>query len=278
MIRKQGQVIDNLEVWERLAGPKSAVQWQDDRSAKECARAWLGHTSEPGIPEEIRAVLEGHPAFSEIVDWEAEPESLVPFDQFGGPANIDMMATMEDQFGRFVVAVEAKADESFGPLLGRALAAALERKLATPTSNGIARIEQLAPAILAPAKGRVPKAHQIRYQLLTAVAAALSRAQLVKASRAVVIIHEFETGRTDERYLARNRQDLSRFLVRLGCASPEDVFKGRLVGPFSVPGGGRFPDPADLYFGKAVRRIAGLKDLPGRAEPHGAVGDQEDQF
>ncbi|MEX2530801.1 MAG: hypothetical protein WD960_08510 [Gemmatimonadota bacterium] len=260
MIRKHGQPIDSLEVWERLAGPKSPIQWQDDRSAKECARAWLGDTGDPEIPEEIRAVLERHPEFSEIGEWEAEPECLVTFDRFGGPANIDVMATMKDQRGRFVLAVEAKADESFGPLLGRALAAALERKLASPTSKGIARIEELVPAILAPARGRVPKAHQVRYQLLTAVAAALSKAHAIQASRAVVFIHEFRTARTDERHLARNRQDLERFLVRLGCTHPQDVFDGHLVGPFSVPGGERFPDPADLYLGKAVRRIGERSD------------------
>jgi hypothetical protein len=255
MISRNGQTIDSLELWQRLAGPRSAVQWQDDRRAKECARAWLGEGGTPRIPDEIRAVLGSHPAFSEILAWEAEPECLVPFDRFSGPANIDMMATMEDQFGPFVVAVEAKADESFGPLLGHAFAAALERKLASPTSNGIARIEELASAVLAPAAGRVPKAQLLRYQLLTAVAAALSRAQAVGASRAVVMIHEFETRRTEERHLARNRRDLTRFVQRLGCDRPQEVFDGRLVGPFKVPGGGHFPDPADLYVGKAGRKI-----------------------
>ena len=50
--------------------------------------------------------------------------------------------------GEFVVAVEGKADESFGGTLGETFSAALERKLSSPNSKGVARIEQLAQALL----------------------------------------------------------------------------------------------------------------------------------
>jgi hypothetical protein len=256
MIRKQNQAVDSLEVWERLAGPKSRDQWKDHRSAKESAKAWLGGDGAGEIPKEIRTLFSDHPAFSQVTEWEAEPEGLVSFDGFRGPANIDVLARMKDELGRFVMAVEAKADESFGPLVGRVLAAALERRLASPRSQGIVRVEQLASSILGPAEGRVPRMHQIRYQLLTATAAALARAHELDADRAVLMIHEFRTPKTDARRLRRNRDDLGRFLTRLGSTSPEEVFERRLVGPFKVPGGERFPDPADLYVGKAVREVS----------------------
>jgi len=57
---------DSLETWRRLASPKSPVQWQDHRSAKECARAWLG--VEAGIPRELRKVLRSHDHFGEILE------------------------------------------------------------------------------------------------------------------------------------------------------------------------------------------------------------------
>jgi hypothetical protein len=187
--------------------------------------------------------------------WEAEPECLVAIDQFSGPANIDVLVTASDDRGAFAMVVEAKADESFGPLIGDAFAAALERRIASPGSKGLARLEQLATSILSPPLGRVPRAQHLRYQLLTATAAVLSKAASIRADRAVVIVHEFQTSRTEEKNLARNRIDLLRYLTRLGFEQADTVFDGALVGPVRVPGGAAYPEPAALYFGKATRRL-----------------------
>jgi hypothetical protein len=255
MIRKQNQTIDSLELWETLAGPKSSSQWKDLRSAKECARAWLGGIGAGGFPPEVSRVLATSADFSEIQEWEAEPECLVQFDEFSGPANIDLLVTARDGSGTFVMALEAKADESFGPLLGDAFTAALERRIASPSSNGIARLEQLAVSLLPTASAGAPRAQHIRYQLLTATAAALAHARAVGASRAVLMIHEFRTSATDPKNLERNRQDLIRFLTRLGCDRPEAVFAGELVGPIAIrsaASGANTP----LYVGKAVRQFA----------------------
>lgn len=256
MIRKNNQVIDSLELWERLAGPKSSVQWQDHRSAKESAKSWLAESGSSAMPSEIVRVLSTHPDFSAISAWEAEPECLVPIDQFTGPANIDVLVSATDDRGTFVMAVEAKADEPFGPLLGDAFTAALERRIASPTSKGLARLEQLATSILSPVAGRAPRAQHLRYQLLTATAAALSAAAALGADRAVVMVHEFQTRRTDEKNLVRNRRDLLKYLTRLGFEAPERVFGGALIGPATVPGGAAYPKPAALYFGKAMQKEA----------------------
>jgi hypothetical protein len=255
MIRKDQKVIDSLPLWELLAGPKSSVQWQDHRSAKESAKAWLGTSAGAAIPSEIVRVLSTHPDFSQISAWEAEPECLVAIDEFTGPANIDVLVSATDRRGTFAMAVEAKAEESFGPLLGDAFTAALERRLTSPTSKGLARLEQLATSILSPAARGKPRAQHLRYQLLTATAAALASAASISADRAVVMIHEFRTSRTSEKYLARNRRDLVRYLTRLGFESPERIFDGFMIGPVFVPGGAAYLSPAALYFGKAVREL-----------------------
>ena len=256
MIRKHGRIVDSIELWQELASPKSSIQWKDGRSAKECARAWLGDAGSGGaIPPEIVQVLLSTGHFSGITHWEAEPESLVPFDEFSGPANIDVLVTGSDGQGAFAMAIEAKADEPFGPLLGDAFAAALERKLASPTSKGVARLEQLAASILPPANGKIARAQHIRYQLLTATAAALTKAKAIGAARAVVMIHEFQTSATDAERLGDNRRDLLRFLQRLGFVDSTDALTGKLLGPVQVRGGAGFADPPALFFGKAVRRV-----------------------
>lgn len=255
MIQKADTPLDSLDAWERLAGPKSADQWTDYRSAKECARAWLAETDPFQIPQELLDVLATHEDFGEILEWEAEPECLVPFDDYGGPANIDMLLSARDNRGRFVVAIEAKADESFGPLVSRALSAALDRLLENPSSKGLARVHELAENILGPREKGDPPLHHIRYQLLTEAAAALSRAKEEGASRAVVLIHEFESPRTEKKKRVRNSRDLLRFLRRLSVEEPERVLRGKLVGPIRVPGGARFDDPPPLYVGKGTRQV-----------------------
>lgn len=207
------------------------------------------------IPDELLRVLSTHGDFGTVLEWEAEPESLVSFDGYGGPANIDVLAWARDAGGRFVLAIEAKADESFGPLVGRALTDALERKMASPSSNGLARIEELACCLLGAAQTGLPRLDRLRYQLLTASAAALSYAKVVGANRAVVMVHEFRTSRTKQENLDRNGRELVLFLKRLGVGDAERVLRGEMVGPIAVPGGGRFKNPPPLYIGKATRTI-----------------------
>lgn len=254
MIRKGDTILDTLELWCELAGPKTSDQWKDYRSAKECARAWLDRDGVE-IPEELRDVLQTHADFGVIQDWHAEPECLVNFDDYSGPANIDLMLEGEDEHGRMVVAIEAKADESFGPFVSRALSASLERVLKSASSKGLPRIVELVSHLLEPAQKGQPRLHQIRYQLLTASAAALARAQEEGADRAVVFVHEFETPLTKQKNHERNARDLVRFLRRVGVPDAERVLTGQLVGPVRVPGGPYFGDPAPLYFGKAVQQI-----------------------
>jgi len=263
MIRKGDVVLDSLERWREHAGPKSPDQWTDHRSAKESARAWLD-TNPPSIPPELLAPVVRHPDFGPIETWQAEPESLVYFDAFGGPANLDVLLTAEDEHGPFSVAIEAKADEPFGSLVHDAFASALERALEREGSNGIARIEQLAKAILGPrAKGR-PGVQRIRYQLLTACAGAIAAALRIGADRTVLMIHEFRTARTETEKLRENQRDLVRFLGRLGVEEPGPAVGGRLLGPISVPGFPLFDEVPRLYVGKAVREVSGSAAKPAR--------------
>src|SRR5579872_6453476 len=120
-IAKDGQPIVTLDDWKRLAPPRSPGQWVDGRSAKEVARAWLEGSGD-SLPDEVHAALCIHPMFGPVVAWEAEPEARLPFDEFPGETrNSDLAVIARDGFGPYVLAVEAKADESFSETVAEAL-------------------------------------------------------------------------------------------------------------------------------------------------------------
>ena len=97
------------------------------------------------MPTEVGLALASHKDFSEVEAWKAEPEVRLPFDSFGGePRNSDLIIQARDSNDRFLIAIEGKGHEPFGPTVADALAAAVERKLVNARSNGVARIEQLA--------------------------------------------------------------------------------------------------------------------------------------
>lgn len=145
------------------------LHWKDGRSAKESARAWIG--AAPAMPDEIVAALESHGDFSTVEAWEAEPEARVRIDEFRGePPNLDMLVRARDAHGDFVVAIEAKADETFGDSVAGTKRAAQRHWEENPASRGVARFAELTTRLL----GQGPdQAMDLRYQLLTAAAAGL---------------------------------------------------------------------------------------------------------
>jgi hypothetical protein len=211
----------------------------------EVARAWTEHEG-LDLPPEVSALLQGHPHFGEILSWSGEPEAKLPFDSFPGePRNTDIAVVAEDRHGKYMLAVEAKADEPFAATVAMELASTLERKLANPRSNGLLRIEQLATAILGVRARGDQRVGELRYQLLTATAGALCEAERSACKRAVLLIHEFVTSRTTDEKHAANAKDLLNFLSRLAHLSS----RGRMLPatrgntlplvPHKIPGSSR---------------------------------------
>lgn len=250
-IMKAGQLIRSLDDWERLAPPKKPAHWVDGRSAKEVARAWL-EGGGVNLPDEVHAALTTHQMFGSVLAWEAEPEAKLAFDEFPGETrNSDLSVIARDDFGSYVLAVEAKADESFGETIAAALAKALERRIANPDSNGIARIESLARLLLRPRTGCAPKATDLRYQLLTACAGAVAEAGRRGVERAVMLVHEFISDSTLDVNHQRNANDLAQFVTRIAEHPPESITRGRLYGPFDLINVSR----VKLFVGKVARHI-----------------------
>ena len=254
-IFKNGVALDSLEVWEAHAGPKHPNQWADGRSAKETARAWL-EAGAGNLPREIASVLETHASFGALETWEAEPEVKLPFDKYRGETrNSDLAILGQDRMGSLLIAVEAKADESFSETIGDTLAKALERKLKSSASKGIARVEQLARFLFGPHRKGEPSLTKIRYQLLTACAGALCEAQRRECNRALMLVHEFVTTDTNDKKHAKNATDLNTFIKRISHGSVEALSAGEIVGPFEVPGMPLLSESPPLFVGKVSRNL-----------------------
>ena len=247
-IEKNGRRLSTLDEWRVHAPPKSKVHWKDGRSAKESAKSWLA--AAPSIPAEIANTLFSHRAIGTLCDWRAEPEARVSFDDFDGPANIDVLLAGRDENGPIVVAVEAKADESFGQTVEKTLSAARSRLKNNSDSKGVARIEQLLAAIFGATTDQTDIL-ELRYQLLTVTAAAMAEAERRSAQRAVVMIHEFVTPLTTDRKRSSNAGDLEQFVARIS-GRHDPLESGTLLGPFKVPGKPIVNADISLYFGKAV--------------------------
>ena len=217
--------------------------WKDGRSAKENARTWLD--AAPGLQPDIAQLLAACRDIGPLRRWCAEPEAVITIDSFRGPPNIDLLVIAEDDHGPVVIAIEAKADETFGDELADQYQSARDELVRQPCSKAVARIEALLDRFALNIEH--PHVRQLRYQLLTVTAAVLTEANRRNrrsSARAVLIVHEFVTPLTCPEKRERNAADPDRFLAtaldREGHLAP-----GQIAGPFLVQGA------PTLYVGKA---------------------------
>jgi hypothetical protein len=152
------------------------------------------------------------------------------------------------------MAVEAKADEPFSATVAETLVDAVERKVENPKSNGVTRVEQLVVALLGPRKSGEAKIGELRYQLLTAAAGVLCEAERRGTDRAVLLVQEFITRKTDDDKHRMNAADLNRFLGRLSHGEV-GALGAQLVGPFLVPGSPLLSKQVRLYVGKVTENL-----------------------
>jgi len=254
-IVKGDHTIASLHEWEIHAGPKSDSQWVDGRSAKESARAWLDGNGR-SLPIEVEAALSTNQYFGAPRSWIAEPEAKLRFDSFAGEfRNSDLAVHIKDKNGNYLLAVEAKADEPFGETIQRTIKVAEARLARNPRSNGLNRICQLKKAILGIEAKDEALDTTIRYQLLTACAGALCEAERNGYSRALMLVQEFFTDKTNDAKHRKNKADLNTFVLHISHGKTSKVESGRIYGPFRVPGSPILKNEIDLFVGKVSRNI-----------------------
>lgn len=247
-IQKAGHEIRSVEDWFKYAPPKMGErQWKDGRSAKELARSWF-RDSIPNPPDELVALLEAKFGSGIIFD-EAKPECIIELDDFvGEQRNCDLVVLCNVRAKRLVINAEAKADEPFGDIIGEYL----DRK-AGSRSSVPARIRQLSLALF----GREPDEtiRKMRYQLLHASAATLIEAKQNGAEAGLFLVHDFRSDGLSKKRLTENSGDFENFVHAFQAMTAARFEENRILGPVSVPGGGRVPNSVPLYFGKLVTRL-----------------------
>lgn len=243
--------ITNLGDWRVLAKPKRDYQWAQHRSAMEVGRAWL--TTDEALPAEVVAALASHPDFGQVLAWSAEPEVRLAFDDIAGePRNTDLLVEVRDNFGNYLLAVEAKADEPFGDSLAMTRKH-VDRLLAKGSrTNRWRRLEQLVAALLGRTDPMSDSLAGLRYQLFTACAGVLCAGERQGHDRVVMLVHEFVTPRTLDRNHIRNAADFEAFIKQIAGRPSRP---NGLVGPITVPGHPLLQRPPALYIGKVSRNL-----------------------
>lgn len=234
------QKINSVEEWLELAPPAGGErQWRDGRSAKELAKAWF-RDGVAAVPKEILAVMDTHEGTKDFVAHCAIAEKRTTLDDFpGNTRNNDVLITGFANHGLAnrtltIVAVEAKADESFGQTIGQYLRT-IKKK---PRSRVPKRIEMLSRFLF----GKEPDEEicELRYQLLHGLAAAVIEANEQKASQAVFLVHEFWSETLGTAQLDRNHDDLERLIKVLLNNNKQDFTLSHepvlVLCPKGVPG------------------------------------------
>lgn len=248
--------INSFNDWAKLAPPKSADHWLDGRSAMELARAWCDDGG-PVVPDEVAMALRSHRDLAGLRITEMTPEAKIRFDRRRGePRNADLAGIAGDGDGISVVHVEGKADETFGDPVAKVLAEGNARRDRGESTGAPERVADLLEALIAGGAGRASIAvGSLRYQLLTATAAVLADAERRRARKAVLVVHEFVTHRTNDTLHQANAADLDTFVEAISRGAYLNLASGSAIGPIEVPGKPLLETAVPLYLVKAVRQV-----------------------
>lgn len=163
--------------WQRLlAQPR--LHWKQGRSAMTTAASW--ESAADAFPPEVGLVLDSSsdPDLTDLKLLAAFPEWKVPLEGGDTASQADVLALASNHRGLSVIAVEAKVDEDFGPLLKD------KRAEASPSQKD--RLSYLHSLL-----GVAALDDSIRYQLLHRTASALLPAREFHAHVAVMLVHSF---------------------------------------------------------------------------------------
>lgn len=239
-----GELIRSFNDWETHAMPpdRKLKHWKEGRSAFELGRIWM-EKGEPCVPAEFLHILESHTATRGTVIGHGitEHETILPFGN-RGPRCHDLALYAVHNGSGITICIEAKADESFGGTVAEELLKARKR----PATRFPERLDWLTRSLLGvPAfndEGRAVLSDVISglpYQLFSAIAGTLLEAEINKATKAVLVVHEFRTALTTDAKMEANASALDGFLRLLlaknGSADANfRLERGQLFGSVSI--------------------------------------------
>jgi hypothetical protein len=163
--------------WQRLLA-KPQLHWKKGRSAMTAAASW--EYASNALPPEITALLNSSldDDLSELELLAAIPEWEVSLEGGDTASHTDVLALAHNDRGLCVVAVEAKVDEDFGPLV--------KEKRIKPSDGQTSRLNYLQSLL-----GLKTLDDGIRYQLLHRTASAILTARDFHAGVAVMMVQSF---------------------------------------------------------------------------------------
>lgn len=186
--------------WQRLLA-KPKLHWKRGASAMTAAAAW--EAAADRLPPEVSALLDAanDASLASLELLAALPEWEVSLPGGEATSHTDVLALCRNDAGLCIVAVEAKVNEDFGPLI--------QEKRIDPSPGQTMRLIYLETLL------GVVFHDKIRYQLLHRTASALLTGRAFHAHAAVMLVHSFGS-----------RENLKADFVDF-CAA----LKGRQIGP-----------------------------------------------
>lgn len=263
-----GVVIGSLDDWRRSANPvRPALHWRPGPSAMELAQFWLGeHLS----VRPLQSILNACDLTYEFTPVTVIPGHVTSLDALGPDRHHDLVLFGSAAGRRTVVAIEAKADEAFGPTIRERLATACRddeqrrRVRRRAASRGVAdRISRLFHLVFGRDLSEADL--DIRSELLYALAGTYLEARGRDADVAVLMIQEFVTPSTEEKRQKRNHDDLDAFVRVLSGRSMRGTQP--LIGPLHLAGSEpRIP----ILIGKLASQlddilVTSIDEVAGRA-------------
>lgn len=186
-----------------LADPEK--HWLRGASAFETAVSWeSAQSTSRGMPAAVAELLDTQPDTTNSAVLIAIPEHKVPLRGPGKASQNDVWALLRSHGGYISMAVEGKAGEVFGELIGDWLKNA--------SSGKLARLEHLCGLLGISS----PPDNLLRYQLFHRTASALLEAERFGASSAVMLVQSF---RSD----AASLSDYVSFGTALGVSAREQA-------------------------------------------------------
>ena len=170
-----------------------------------------------GLPTSVQRVLDGTETFSgaELVDGFFERETDLQ-DGLPRASQTDLLAIIRTRSGLAILAVEAKVEEPFGPLIGD------QRQLSEGQKRRLAGLRALLG---------VPDqdVSRLRYQLFHRSAAAIFEAQRYACRNAFLLVQSFSANLT-------GYDDFSAFasVIGMGVGPPTTVLGAKMINGISL--------------------------------------------
>jgi hypothetical protein len=158
---------------------KQELHWNKERSAYQAAHSWFLAN---GLPGSIQTILKSDSAFAGSALRKAIFENKTRLDNYGRESQTDILAILSTDKGPAVLGVEAKVDESFGPLVQEW------------NDHGTGKLRRLV-GLLERLQFKSTVIGALRYQLFHRTAATLIEAERVRAPDAALIVQSFDKDR-----------------------------------------------------------------------------------